>query len=202
MLEFLIWLIALLLAITIHEFAHAWMADYLGDPTAKLSGRLTLNPLAHLDPLGTLALFLFHFGWGKPVPVDPFNLRDPRRDAALISLAGPAANLILATSLSLILKLGAPFSPLFLFFQPIIVLNVSLAVFNLLPVYPLDGEKIILGLLPEEKAREWEHILSQYGLFFIILLLFPLYGTSLASMIISPVVNLILSILLPTPPLI
>jgi len=202
MLEFFIWFIALLVAITIHEFAHAWMADYLGDPTARLSGRLTLNPLAHLDPLGTLALFLFHFGWGKPVPVDPFNLRDPRRDAALISLAGPAANLILATVLSLILKLGAPLPLLFLFFQPIIVLNVSLAVFNLLPVYPLDGEKILLGFLSEKKAHQWEKTLSQYGPFFIILLLFPLYGTSLASLVISPLVNFILSLLLPGLPLI
>ena len=81
--------IIILIAITVHEFAHAWMADYLGDPTPRLSGRLTLNPLAHLDPLGTLALFIFRVGWGKPVPIDQYNLRSPKRDSALIALSGP-----------------------------------------------------------------------------------------------------------------
>ena len=99
-LSFLIFLAALFLAISIHEAAHAWAADRLGDPTARFSGRLTLNPFAHLDPLGTLMLFLFGFGWGKPVPVDYYNLRQPRRDAALISLAGPLSNLILAIFIS------------------------------------------------------------------------------------------------------
>ncbi|KKS87212.1 MAG: Peptidase M50 [Candidatus Gottesmanbacteria bacterium GW2011_GWB1_43_11] len=106
--SFLFYVAALIVAITIHEFSHAWSADHLGDPTPRLQGRLTLNPLAHLDPLGTILLFLVHFGWGKPVQFDPFNLRNPRRDAALISLAGPAANLLLATVCSIALRILSP----------------------------------------------------------------------------------------------
>ena len=97
-LSFLFWLVALAMAITIHEFAHAYTADRLGDPTPRLQGRLTLNPLAHLDPLGTLMLLLVRFGWGKPVQFDPFNLKNPRKDGALISLAGPASNLLILPS--------------------------------------------------------------------------------------------------------
>jgi len=104
---------ALLSAITVHEFAHAFMAERLGDPTPRLQGRLTLNPLAHLDPLGTLMLFIIGFGWGKPVQFDPYNLKNPRRDAALISFAGPLSNIILASILSIVLRFSAgPFSPL------------------------------------------------------------------------------------------
>src|SRR3990172_11954241 len=95
-LSFVFWLLGLTVAITVHEFAHAYAAERLGDPTPRLMGRLTLNPLAHLDPLGTLMLLIARFGWGKPVQFDPFNLRHPRRDSALISLAGPASNLIMA----------------------------------------------------------------------------------------------------------
>src|SRR3989344_2874340 len=104
----------LLAAITVHEFAHAWTADRLGDPTPRLQGRLSLNPLKHLDPLGTLMLLLFRFGWGKPVQFDPFNLKRPRQDGALISLAGPASNLSLALLLSLFVRLALPvyFAPL------------------------------------------------------------------------------------------
>ena len=204
-LAFLIWIVALLVAITIHEFSHAWMADRLGDPTAKLSGRLTLNPFAHLDPFGTLALLLFRFGWGKPVPFDPFNLRNPRRDAALISLSGPVSNLILAVALSFLLRLllvlQSPFSILYLFLEPIIALNVILGVFNLLPVHPLDGGKILVGVLPEEQARNIDDILNQYGLIIVIFLIFPIFGASLASLIISPIINFILSFLLPGTPL-
>src|SRR4030042_6600170 len=93
--SFAIWAAALLVAITIHEFAHAWTADHLGDPTPRLTGRLTLNPLAHLDPIGTLMLLIIRLGWGKPVTVDPFNLRHPKRDMALISLSGAVANFLL-----------------------------------------------------------------------------------------------------------
>src|SRR3990167_10883511 len=102
----ILWLAALIIAVTIHEFAHAFAADRLGDPTPKLMGRLTLNPLAHLDVLGTLMLLIARFGWGKPVQIDPFNLQNPRRDSALIALAGPLSNLLLAVVLSLILRTG------------------------------------------------------------------------------------------------
>src|SRR3990172_6432841 len=125
---FIFSLVALVVAISIHEFAHAAAADRLGDPTPRLQGRLTLNPLAHLDPIGTLMLLLIRVGWGKPVQFDPYNLKNPRRDAALISLAGPASNLILAIVLALIIKLITnPFSPLFTlkaFILPFVFMNV------------------------------------------------------------------------------
>lgn len=201
--SFLIWIIALLVAITIHEASHAFVADRLGDPTAKLMGRLTLNPLAHLDPLGTLFLLIARFGWGKPVPIDPFNLRNPRRDSALISLAGPFSNLILASILSIILRLISfvPLSQLvFLLIQtlliPIIILNVGLGIFNLLPVSPLDGFKIVGGFLPKNLALQWEE-LESYGLFFLLLMLFPFAGGSLLTNILGPILSLILNILLP-----
>lgn len=205
--SFVLWAGALLLAITVHEYAHAWMADRLGDPTARLAGRLTLNPLAHLDPLGTLMLLLFRFGWGKPVPFDPYNLRDPRRDAALISFAGPASNLILATTLAILIRLGhlvlgSPAYILELVLTPAIALSVMLAVFNLLPVHPLDGGKILVGILPWDLAAKWEGILEQYGIIIIIFLLFPFFGVSPIALIISPIISLILTILLPGTPLI
>lgn len=193
---FLVRLFALLVAVDIHEFAHAWMADRLGDPTPRVHGRLTLNPLAHLDPLGTLMILLTWFGWGKPVPIDSYNLENPRRDSALIGLAGPASNLILATILSLILKLFLIPLPFSLLTISLIRLNVYLAIFNLLPVPPLDGSKILLGLLPADIAYEWEATLAQYGLFLIILLIFPFFGRSLASIIILPIIYFILGLLL------
>lgn len=198
-LSFLIWLSALLIAITIHECAHAWMADRLGDPTARLSGRLTLNPFAHLDPIGTLALLLFRLGWGKPVPVDPYNLQNPRRDSALISLAGPASNLILATILSLFLKvflISQYLNILISLILPIIVLNVSLGVFNLLPLPPLDGSKILLGILSRDLSFQVEEIFEEYGLILLILLLIPLAGSPLVARLIFPVIEFILNLLL------
>lgn len=205
-LVFWLYVLAILVSLTIHEFAHALIADRLGDPTAKLQGRLTLNPLAHLDPIGTIALFLFRFGWGKPVPIDPYNLKDPRKDSALISLAGPLSNILLAIILSLVLRLfnsQFPLSIINLILTPIIIISVTLGVFNLLPVHPLDGGKILIGILPERTANEVEGILNQYGLIFLLLIMFPIFGSSsLASGIIGPIINLILSLLLPANPLI
>lgn len=200
--NFLIWLIALVVAITVHEFAHAWSAVRLGDPTPKLQGRLTLNPLAHLDPLGTLMLLLVRFGWGKPVQFDQYNLQNPRRDAAIISLAGPASNLITAAIFAIILRLASsPFSPFnFLsnLFIPIIFLNIVLAVFNLLPIHPLDGGKILVGILPEEDSVKIDQFLHQYGVFILILLIFPLWGGSSPVLtLLSPIINLLLSLYLP-----
>lgn len=188
-------IIGLLVAITIHEFSHAFIANELGDPTARLKGRMTLNPLAHLDPIGTLMLLFVGFGWGKPVPVDPYNLREPKKDSALISLAGPISNLILAFFLSLILKspLISLFPPISLIIIPIIILNVSLAFFNLIPVFPLDGFSIVEGILPDEIARTW-HSFQSFGM---ILLLFILLSGSVLTSIISPPINFVLKILLP-----
>lgn len=199
----IIWLLAFALAISIHEAAHAWMADRLGDPTARLEGRLSLNPLVHYDPIGTTLLFVLvimrafgapviPFGWAKPVRFDPFNLKDPRRDSALISLAGPCANLIMACLFSILLRLT--FFP----FSPFIILNVSLAIFNLIPVHPLDGGKILVGLLPETNARKIELFLNQYGTLLLFFLIFPtIRGSSPISLFISPIINFILSILIP-----
>lgn len=203
-LALLMYLVALVIAITVHEFAHAYAADQLGDPTPRLQGRLTLNPLAHLDPLGTLMLFLVRFGWGKPVQFDPYNLRQPQRDAAIISIAGPIANMIIA----IIAAVGLRIITTFLIssyamvgivgslLQTIILLNVVLAVFNLVPIHPLDGFKIVGGLLPKEKAAEW-YSLERYGYIFLFLLLFPiLTPTAPIQMIISPIINSLLKILL------
>ncbi len=203
-LGFLFWLAGLALAITIHEFAHAWAAERLGDPTPRLMGRLTLNPLAHLDPLGTIMLLIARFGWGKPVQFDPFNLRHPRRDSAIISLAGPASNLIVAILCSILLRLlftsHVSLITIILraFLQPVIVLNVVLAIFNLIPIHPLDGFKIVGGILPEEYARQWQE-LEGYGMIFLIFLILPLGGgASPISQLISPIINVLLAILLPS----
>lgn len=196
---FVVWVTALVIAITIHEFAHAFAADRLGDPTPRIQGRLTLNPLAHLDPLGTLMLLIASFGWGKPVQFDPFNLENPKRDAAIISLAGPGANLILATLLSLIVRFSLLDGSNFIYalIQPVILLNVILAVFNLLPIHPLDGFKIVGGLLPHKRYLEWQE-LAPYGIFILLLLLFP-FGSSgpLIGNIIMPVIDFILNLLIP-----
>ncbi len=197
--SFFIWIAALVSAITVHEFAHAWTAVKLGDPTPKIQGRLTLNPLAHLDPLGTLMLLVVRFGWGKPVQFDPYNLANPRRDAAIISLAGPFSNLFFAAILSIIIHfVVTPFSLLATILTPFIFLNIILAVFNLLPIHPLDGGKILVGFLPEKDAHTVDIFLKQYGIFILILLIFPIWsGVSPVFTILSPIINFLLSIYIP-----
>jgi len=194
--SFFIWFLALLLAVDVHEFAHSLMADYLGDPTPRANNRLTLNPLSHLDPIGTLFLLLTGFGWGKPVPVDPYNLENPRKDMALISLSGPASNLLTAVFASFIYHLfSANFLITTLLF-PLISLNISLAIFNLLPFPPLDGAKILFGFLPADLAFEWEEILKQYSLILLVFLLFPFAGRPLISYLLLPIINFLLHLLL------
>lgn len=199
---FVVAFVGLVLAVTIHEFAHAFAADKLGDPTPRLQGRLTLNPLAHLDPLGTLLIVLIGFGWGRPVQFDPYNLKNPRKDAALISLAGPLSNIIIATVLSLLLKVtNIPFSPLSflsLVIEYFIRFNVTLAIFNLVPVYPLDGEKIVTGLLAKKEAYVYERFMHQYGMFILLFMIFPLLGgSSLITIIIQPIINVVMNLFLP-----
>ena len=161
----------ILFALTFHEFAHAWSAKKLGDPTAENMGRLSLNPLVHLDPTGTIMIFItvmsgFGIGWAKPVPVDPQNLRNPRRDMLWIALAGPVSNLILAFVFTAIFTSLTPAEGLTNLFRQMLLIGISinliLAIFNMIPIPPLDGSKILMGLLPEEQARQYSQV-EMYG---------------------------------------
>lgn len=186
----------LLLSISIHEYAHCWTADKLGDPTPRSKGRLTLDPRAHLDLLGTLMILFTRFGWGKPAPFDPYNLKNPVRDTALIAAAGPIVNLAIALLLSALLKLGLlPFLWLELAAAQILAINIMLAVFNLIPVYPLDGSKIITAFLPKETAWEYDNIMQRYGTLILIFLILPLNGVSPVSRLLSPIINMIFNLL-------
>lgn len=184
-LEFLYLAISLIIAITIHEFFHAFAADKLGDPTPRSMGRLSLNPLVHLDPLGTLALFFVRFGWGKPVPIDSYNFKNPRRDEIIVSLSGPLSNLLLAAICAFLLR----FIPLVIIFY-LIQINLMLGIFNLLPLPPLDGSKIFLNLLSVEKSIIWQEAFEKYGMILIFILIFlPIGGSSIILKIIMPIAN-------------
>lgn len=191
--------IGLVAGITIHEASHAFVAYRLGDPTAKLQGRLTLNPAAHLDPLGTIAIIFLGFGWGKPTPFDPFNLRNIKRDSALISVAGAASNMLLAIVLCIpyliayyMHLLSPTINSIYFYLTPIIFFNVILAVFNLIPIAPLDGFKVLAGLLPKDWYEDFIQT-EQYGIFILIILLV----TNMISTIILPITAIIFSFLLP-----
>jgi Zn-dependent protease len=172
-LAFVLVAVPLLYSVIIHELAHGWVAHRMGDQTAKWQGRLSLNPLKHLDPIGTLMIFLFGFGWAKPVPVNFENLRDPRRGLIFISAAGIVANLFLAFTAFLLDRLLAPspsgvLAPILYYLAQI---NIMLAAFNLIPIPPLDGSKILLGFA-SEKMRYLLFRLEPYGFFIIIGLLY------------------------------
>jgi Zn-dependent protease len=175
--------IFLLIAFPVHEFAHAYTAYRLGDGTAKMFGRLTLNPVAHFDPLGGLLLIVsvlasgFVFGWAKPTPVNPSNLHDRRNSEVLVALAGPASNLVMACLAALVFRaldatgIGQqlPFLVTEVLFY-FVLFNILLAIFNMIPIPPLDGSTLLWRFLPPQVAWQWRPILTQYG--FIILLLF------------------------------
>jgi Zn-dependent protease len=188
--------ICIIIAITVHEFSHALAADFLGDPTPRSQGRLSLNPLNHLDPLGTILLFLVHIGWGKPVVIDPYNLKNPKRDELLISLAGPASNLILATILSLIIRFVSFDGLIVMTLSSLIQINVVIAVFNLIPIPPLDGSKVLLSILPEDLSIQWEEAFKRYGYILLLVFLFlPINGSNLANIIMTPALRFIFNLL-------
>ena len=171
---FFAWTVAFLIGLTIHEFSHALVAYKLGDPTAKYAGRITLNPLAHLDLFGTILLFVVGFGWGKPVPFNPYNLRDQKYGPLLIAIAGPLSNLAIALVFGLALRFFVAYEMAFgliLLFSVIVFLNIILAVFNLLPIPPLDGSKILFAILPDS-MNDLKITLERYGLFILIFFLF------------------------------
>ena len=191
----------LLFAITVHEAAHGWMARRLGDRTAEMLGRLTLNPIKHIDPIGTVlvpAILLlaggFIFGWAKPVPVDPRNLAHPRRDMAAVAAAGPMANLVMALIWALIAKLGLVLTPtmpwvgvpLLLMGKTGIFLNSILMVLNLLPLPPLDGGRVLVGLLPDRLADKVASI-EPYGMFILVGLMI----TGFLGQVIGPPITLL-----------
>ena len=178
--KFIITLSIFFFAVIIHEYAHGWIAWKLGDSTAKAAGRLTLNPLAHIDPIGTIFLPLILlvsnspvvFGWAKPVPVSFRNLDNPKKDMVWVGIAGPTANVLFAIFLSFILKLSVGASPLFLaILTSGILINLVLAIFNMLPIPPLDGSRVTMGLLPIDLARRYAK-LEPYGFIIIFGLLY------------------------------
>lgn len=206
--------VALVIAITFHEFSHALAATTLGDTTAKRQGRLSLNPAVHLDPMGTALILFAGFGWGKPTPVNPFFfVRIGRRQGmALVSFAGPISNILVASLFAIPFRAGLADSGLFdfeLFGQSgsyvanlvlfhLIFWNLLLATFNLLPIAPLDGFKVVLGLLPPKAARSFAR-LEQYGpgiLLLIIMLDFSLPGPGILSSFISPILNLLTAVVM------
>lgn len=194
---FILWLSALFISITVHEFMHAWTADYLGDPTPRAAGRVSLNPVAHIDPIGTilvpLVLILIGgpvFGWAKPVPINPLNFKNHRIGELLTSVAGPLANLTMLLIFAAIYRFlpvaqkESVFASFVLF---IIVINAILMLFNLIPIPPLDGSKVLYTILPDSAALRQFEI---YGPFFLIPIII-FFG----PVIIGPAINFILSLL-------
>lgn len=173
----LAWVIAIFIVLSIHEFAHAWAGTLLGDNTAKLSGRLTLNPLSHVSWLGFVMLLLVGFGWGKPVPFNPYNLKYKRFGPAIVAVAGPLSNLILAIICGIALKFIAlngvvpPENLLIQFLNLMVVLNIILMIFNLLPVPPLDGSKILFSFFSGVKYAPMRQVLENQGPFILMLII-------------------------------
>ncbi|HEY0635991.1 MAG TPA: site-2 protease family protein [Gammaproteobacteria bacterium] len=196
-----VWAIPVLFAITVHEVSHGFVASRLGDPTARMLGRLTLNPIKHVDPLGTVVLPLlmmlmtrgaFVFGWAKPVPVTPQNLRNPKRDMALVAAAGPISNLLMALLWAILMRVAIASSPepgsgvMFLFYMSDagIQINIFLAVLNMIPLPPLDGGRVAVGLLPGPLSWQLSRI-EPYGFFILIALLY----SHVLDFILHPVIS-------------
>ncbi|MBL7024862.1 MAG: site-2 protease family protein [Candidatus Marinimicrobia bacterium] len=192
---------AILIALTFHEFAHGYVAYRFGDPTAKNHGRLTLNPLAHLDPMGTIMIFLIHFGWAKPVPVDPRYLGNPKRDMMWIAAAGPLMNMVLALISGIVIRIfigvglassqsGETAQIVFQMLYYSLYINLALAFFNLLPIPPLDGSKILAGVLPHRYAPTLYLIESRGPMVLFGIIMFGwITGFHVLGVVIGPFIN-------------
>ena len=201
-----IMLVPALLAIMFHEVAHGYIAERFGDPTARLLGRLNLNPFKHIDPLGTIAIFIIGFGWARPVPVNPQNFRRPHRDMVWVALAGPIANILLALLSALLLRgLGFLDATVFgtsngyhAFSHPLemmlafsLYINTLLGIFNLIPIPPLDGGRILAGVLPQRQAA----IVSRLEPFGFLLLMALIFLTDIWSIMLSPIIHFFVALL-------
>jgi Zn-dependent protease len=209
--QIVIWFVVFLLSLTVHECAHAWAAEKSGDPTGRYLGRITLNPIPHIDIFGTVIFPLvaitsggMMFGWAKPVPFNPVNLRDRRWGEIAIALAGPFSNLMLVVIFMILFKVflasgvisfdtfGGPESPLFMMLRIGIMLNIVLAVFNLIPIPPLDGHHVLRNLLPDSLAEAYANIPDWVG--FIVLFLLIMVGFT--SALIQPIIRFVFTLLL------
>ncbi len=191
-------IVPILFSLSVHEVCHGYAAYALGDPTAKLQGRLTLNPIKHIDIFGLAVLFITRMiGWAKPVPVDPRYFKNPRKDMLWVALAGPASNLALGLIFALLLNYIGPLMtakfllPVKLMMEIMVFINVGLAIFNLIPIPPLDGGRVLVGLLPENMANSWARI-EPYGFIILLVLVF----TKTVNYVIFPIINGIVTIFL------
>lgn len=200
-----VYALPLLFAITVHEASHGYAARHFGDRTAEMLGRLTLNPIKHIDPLGTVVIPLvlllsgsgFIFGWAKPVPISPRNFKNPGKDMAIVAAAGPASNVLMALFWAIVMRVSAGLMPdlgnagqaLFLMAQFGVIINALLAVLNMLPIPPLDGGRVAVGLLPARASYSLSQV-EPYGLWILVALMF----TGMLSPIIGPFINIIVKL--------